>query len=462
MAKIGLSNHSDTINALDNNGSCVINTIILEGNNITKDNIILRELTFKEKDIINKSEIQHQIQKSKENLLNTSLFNFVTIESVFLDSLTIDIYIILEERWYIWPNPIFEHADRNFSRFIANKNWDKINYGMAVIYNNFRGRKETLKFTTRFGYKEQFAMYYSKPNLDKEQKHGITFDFSYFRKHESDIQTTNNDVIYFEFEKNYLWKLLGSRITYSYRPLHYNHYKTSFQYTYIQVHDTIVKLNPNYLGNRKSKQALLGISGQFVQDKRDSKAYPLKGYYLDIVIKQDGFKILNDFSNTYVQTVSSYFGKISENFYYSTGLKWKLSSNKKLPYYKKNCLGYSDFLHGFEYYVVDGSDYILSKNNLKYQLLAPRIETLKYIPFKKFNKIHYAIYLNLFFDMGYVYDKYPPLNNNTMVNKFLYSTSIGLDYVTYYDQTLRFEYSLNQFGEHGFFFHFGAPILDRN
>ncbi|MBN2520175.1 MAG: hypothetical protein JXB17_06710, partial [Bacteroidales bacterium] len=86
----------------------IINNIKLAGNKLTKDKIIYREITFQIGDSIEKNILNQQISKSKENLLNTSLFNFVTFEKINIDSTYINIYVILEERWYIWPNPIFE------------------------------------------------------------------------------------------------------------------------------------------------------------------------------------------------------------------------------------------------------------------------------------------------------------------------------------------------------------------
>ena len=54
-------------------------------------------------------------------------------------------------------------------------------------------------------------------------------------------------------------------------------------------------------------------------------------------------------------------------------------------------------------------------------------------------------------DVGYVYNKY--FTANSLVNRALYTEGFGLDVVTYYDFVFRFEYSFNQLGEKGFFFH---------
>jgi hemolysin activation/secretion protein len=94
---------------------------------------------------------------------------------------------------------------------------------------------------------------------------------------------------------------------------------------------------------------------------------------------------------------------------------------------------------------------------LKYSLLAPRNGKLPWIKTEKFNKIHYAIYLNLLFDAGYVHNNiYNPTSR--LQNKLIYGTGLGLDLVTYYDLVFRLEYSVNQFGEKGVYLHFMAPI----
>jgi hypothetical protein len=41
----------------------------------------------------------------------------------------------------------------------------------------------------------------------------------------------------------------------------------------------------------------------------------------------------------------------------------------------------------------------------------------------------------------------------------MYGTGIGIDFITYYDKILRFDYAFNGFGEHGFFILWKAPIL---
>ena len=45
-----------------------------------------------------------------------------------------------------------------------------------------------------------------------------------------------------------------------------------------------------------------------------------------------------------------------------------------------------------------------------------------------------------------------------LFKKILWGKGIALDYITYYDQILRIEYSLNHLGEKGVFLHFSNPF----
>ncbi|MCK4992859.1 MAG: hypothetical protein KAS29_20320, partial [Bacteroidales bacterium] len=62
----------------------VIEDILIQGNKITKDPIILRELVFGIGDTVLKMELLPAFQRSKENLLNLTLFNFVYFDATHL------------------------------------------------------------------------------------------------------------------------------------------------------------------------------------------------------------------------------------------------------------------------------------------------------------------------------------------------------------------------------------------
>ena len=91
-----------------------ISKIIITGNNVTKESIILRELSFKKGDLIDISKLKKIEDESKVNLTNLNLFNFITINNTVKEK-NIIISIEVIERWYIWPYPILEISERNFN-----------------------------------------------------------------------------------------------------------------------------------------------------------------------------------------------------------------------------------------------------------------------------------------------------------------------------------------------------------
>ena len=91
-----------------------ISKIIITGNKITKESIILRELSFKKGDLIDISKLKKIEDESKVNLTNLNLFNFITISNT-VNEKNIIILIEVIERWYIWPYPILEISERNFN-----------------------------------------------------------------------------------------------------------------------------------------------------------------------------------------------------------------------------------------------------------------------------------------------------------------------------------------------------------
>ena len=84
---------------------------------------------------------------------------------------------------------------------------------------------------------------------------------------------------------------------------------------------------------------------------------------------------------------------------------------------------------------------------------------VNFIKSQKFSRAPYALYLNLFCDMGYVYyDGKPDSGSNDLRNSLLVGYGTGLDFTTYYDIVIRLEASMNIKGKPGIYLHFMAPI----
>lgn len=437
----------------------IVNKIIIVGNNKTKDHIIHRELLFIHNDTIRTNELENILKKSKENLFNTSLFNFITINSVNEGGAKISLYILLEERWYLWPYPILEYADRNFSSFLHEKDWSRINYGLMVTKYNFRGRRETLKVKARFGYKKQFQFYYDNPFIFNSKNHGMSIEFSWYRQNETSVKTEFDELQFYQDSNTHAKNYHTSFLTYKYRNLHYTKHELMLGYTYINILDTVAVINPNYLGNGNTKTNFITLRYSISHDKRNYKHYATTGYDLKGYFQQQGLSLLNDeLPGIWSIGISAYkYLKISKNWYSGIGGNVKLSTNKNQPFFTQRALGYEDYLRAYEYNVIDGQYFFTTRTFIKYAIIPLNIQHISSIGWKKFNKIHYSIYVNAFFDSGYVKNSFNH-ESNTLPNSYLFSGGIGIDFVTYYDQIIRLEYSINRDKQHGFFIHIGKAF----
>ena len=443
----------------------VVNNILITGNKVTKRHIVLRELTFRLGDTLQVIDLSRLFERSSQNLINTSLFNFAVVKrwsaepGVKVDPNKLDVHIILTERWYLWPNPIFEIAETNFNTWWLTRDFRRVNYGMDLVKNNFRGRDEDLILSAQFGYTRRFGVRYRIPYLNKKQKVGASFMALYKENREIVYQTLDNKRVFFSNETGNVRKEVQVRLRGFYRKNLYTTHRLEARFNQAEVNDSIPILSPNYLNGSDDRLQYLSLTYTFVNDRRDNKPYPLKGNYFRGWLVRSGLGLLTEDINLwYSQASFKTYHELAPRFYFAAGVTGKYTFSRNLPYYFQEGLGYGNtFVRGYEFHVIDGQNWGLFKSNLKFQLVKPKVEEIPFIASERFRKVHYAFYLNLFADAGFVGDRLYQ-NDNPLANEYLFGTGVGLDFVTYYDKIMRLEYSFNRLGESGFFIHFVQPI----
>ena len=435
----------------------VISNITIVGNKTTKEKIIIRELDFNIGDSLTNIELTEAISQSKKNLLNTSLFNFANLNVALADGVNASVIIQVTERWYIFPLPIFEIDDNNFNTWWQTQDLSRINYGMYLTQYNFRGRKEKLILTAKYGFTERYQIRYEIPYLTASQKLGLNIDLSYNRKDDIAYNSSENKRLQYKDEDGDALRNLSNSITLTYRNKIFKTHFFTANYSHNQVTDSAVRLNENFLLPNKRKLDYFRLSYQFTSDKRDSKNYPLKGSFWKASITQYGLGILSDLSLLNLNIEAKKFIEIKPRLYLAGSARALLTPNKTQPYLLRNGLGYSSFgIRAYEYYVIDGQNIGLGRLQLRYQIVKPRSMNLAGLS-ERFGKFHYAFYLGVFNDIAFVDDQVGyPMNN--LANELQFGHGVGVDFVSYYDIVIRAEYSFNKFGESGLFLHFVAPI----
>ncbi len=385
----------------------IINSIKVEGNNRTKTSIILRELTFKKGDTLNASDWAEDTLRSKNNLHNTNLFNFVHIDTATNFGMGTDITIIVVERWYVWPVPIFQLEERNFNTWWVqdHRSLDKVDYGLFFSDNNSRGRKEILKIKLQLGYTQQWGISYSIPYITKNQDLGLQFNFTSSQNKEVAYTSVGNILTFLSTPDNVLQQQYTSALDLTYRQGLYNTHYLELNFAACYINDTIVKLTSQYLSFNQTSTAFFGAKYFFRRDMRDRSAYPLEGYYFDFSLNDYGLGVAipkeRAFNITYVQSSIHKYWKMADKLYYAVEVEGKVSANGTQPYYLQRGLGYSnDFVRGYEYYVVDGNNYALVKNELKFRILNVPVQQLPIKGIPQFDKAYYAFYLTKHFPIG--------------------------------------------------------------
>ena len=343
--------------------------------------------------------------------MRLSLFNFVEISYEIVNENHLLISVKVQERWYFWPYPILRFGGTNINSWFEEKNYYKLSYGALFVQNNFRGRNEILTTQVQWGYTKQLSFQYDKPFLDEKLKSGLKAYVTYFANNEVIANSENNKQYYIQNDTFNMLENFGGELAYYYRPkINFKH-TVSIGYYQVNVKDTILRYNPNFLPSNKVDY--LTFDYRFDIDFRDQAAYPLKGIYA-----KTNFNITpiinnsENLANSFVKQSFKHFIDLKNNFYFAYSLKGKYSFYKKTNYYFQRGFGYDEFVRGYEYYLIDGLNYFLFRSNLKYNLLKPSQADVSFIKNPKFSKIHYALYLNLFFDIGYVSNNFNSEVNN--------------------------------------------------
>ena len=416
-------------------------------------------MTLREGQVLPAAALKAQIERSRGNIWNLLLFNFVEIDTSMNAQNTIDVVVRVTERWYVWPIPFVEFADRNLSEWWETKRWDRLDYGTLVKWSNFRGMKEELTLHLRFGFNNRYELRYEIPYLDKAQKWGIEFKGGYEQSHEVSYGSVGNKRVFYKNSDKHIRKEAYGAITPRWRPNLYNLHKLEISFTHAWVVDSVALLQPEYFGSGENLSKYFSIEYEVVRDVTDYTDYPLKGYRFEALLRKDGLRIFDspiDIWTLELEYVK--YWQLHKRLYFSHGQKIKVSSTNGQAYSLQQGLGYdNDFVRGYELYVIDGQHYGLLKTALKFAILPMRKVKLKFLKSEKFNTLPLAIYINANYDMGYVIDNQYN-KQNPLAGSLLLGGGVGLDLVTFYDISWRAEYSVNKNMEHGFFVHFTKHI----
>jgi outer membrane protein assembly factor BamA len=430
-----------------------VNNIEITGNRKTKNYIILREMQIKKGDSVLTKDLVKELAEARDFIYNTTLFVDVKVTPRIINASDFDIIIDVTERWYIFPIPYGELADRSFNEWVKNyhADFDRVSYGIRFSHANISGRKDQLLLTLINGFKRTIAFDYIAPYTNPALTDGVRIGAGYSETREIPYETDyQNHLVYFKdthFVKNEWFVRAG----YSYRKALKKKQSFTITFRHINLDDSVIAFkNPGYFNHSSASQNLIEAEYKLQYTDVDNILYPLKGYNNTFTIKKTGLQLQGGINQLSIAASFKKFYTHSRQWYSSI----KLSGEIKLPftqsYYNQKALGYEEnYLRGDEYFAIDGVAFALLRMDLKKKILFFNIPT--FIRSKTYNKLPFAIYAKAFTDFGYVYSQ--PQFDSRLNNILLYSGGFGIDILTLYDFKISIEYSMNQLIQKGLFLH---------
>jgi outer membrane protein assembly factor BamA len=437
-------------NSQDSVSKFRVRNIIIVGNKRTRPDIILREIPFKQGDPYLLPELVQKFEDARRQLMNTSLFLRVVVALKSFDGYDVDVLVDVKEKWYIFPIPYFRPVDRNINQWIIEQkaSLDRVNYGVKLLYNNVTGRNDKLRFWLINGYTKQLSFSYDRLYIDKRMQWGLNMGFNIGKNREINYNTIDNKQVFFKDDK-YVRNFANGNIELTYRPAIKTRHRFGIAYVSEELSDTIIKLNPDFFQLSRTRIVYPTIYYSMSYYDLDYIPYPTKGYAVEVSLSKQGF--------SHTINMWQLIAKGSGNWHTGKRSFFTLSTfgiirlPLKQPYYNQHLLGYDDaFLQGYEYYVIDGTAAAYVKAIYTHKLFGFSVN----VPGGKkreAQRIPFTFYGKIYGNTGYVYNPEP--GENFLINKMLYSTGIGIDLITFYDFTLKLEWSFNQLGQNGIFLH---------
>jgi len=394
-----------------------VKSIVIEGNEKTKDFVILREMSTKIGDRLNPD----ALLEDQSRIYSLRLFNKVVVSSETEgDSATV--FVDVSERWYWFPYPIVGFRYRDFS---------KLYYGAGFTHQNFRGRNEKLYVSFAVGYDRWLSLYYQNPKLTDDDDIFLGFGGSYGRLPNLSVQSSAYEQYYYDTNVS-----LGKR---------YGLYQTiiaTVGYDIQQVSDPSVGRTLSSSG----RDAYGYFAFNYSYDSRDIAEYSTKGSYIGLGFNKSGFGESQVNLITYAYDVRQF---VPLNDDWSIGVRsfGNFTGGGLIPIYRHVYYGYSERLRGYFRDIQEGEDIMGGNLELRFAILKPRYLTLPFIPVPEFSVLRYGLYAGIFADGGKVWYRNQPFPGTDWRSGY----GAGLHFLLPYSLVVRTEYALNNMGRGEFF-----------
>jgi len=353
----------------------IVRQILIQGNDDTREETILREMKLKPGDAFD----EDKLEQDRLQIQNLGIFNRVEMDQIPTNSGVI-IVVTVSEMWHIFPYPIIFRNDRA---------WRRVSYGAGLLNTNFRGRREVLDFSGWLGFNPALNLKYSNPWIFGAAK--FYTDISFFIKKVRNRTFTVLDSVVNEEQ-------IGFRATLGKRFGHFTYFDMKIGYRQLSfLGDINATLSPS------GKDHLPSLGFAFRYDSRDLHEYPHKGHYLNVWATQTGFRSKTVDYLRYGLDIREYFPLKDATF------AFRLATNLakgKIPVYEQVHLGFLTRIRGHFREKSIGENIAVASAALRFPILP-----VKYFTWGPFDEtmgqyganFRYGVSGGVFYDTGKIW-----------------------------------------------------------
>lgn len=403
--------------------SLLVKEILIQGNETTKEHVILREMSLKVGDRVT----PEALERDRNRIYSLQLFNKVEIESApHHDGSTLIVQV--DERWYMFPFPVigFRYRDVN-----------KLYYGAGVMHQNFRGRNEKLFLSFALGYDRWVSLLYQNPKLTDDDDIFFRTAISYRHVHNLNVS-----------DEEYEQTNLATGVTVGKR---YGLFQTLVGYLNYDVW-MVSNLGLGRTASSSGRDAFFSLGLGYTYDSRNIREYPTEGMLFSVGATKVGFgeSQVNLFSTGY--DIRGYT-LLSEEWSLAIRSFGTRIVGGVVPPYRRVFFGFDERNRGHFNERLEGEGIVGENIELRFPLLNPRyFETPIAIP--QFKVLRYGLYAGFFADAGKIWYRSESFSSKP----WLLGYGAGLHFLLPYSIIVRTEYAWNELGQGRFVLDFGVSF----
>ncbi len=211
-------------------------------------------------------------------------------------------------------------------------------------------------------------------------------------------------------------------------------------------------LNTEYFLNGTSALRFFHFEYDYSYDRRRFVFYPEGGYQFGVNVKKEGLGIFKEYNNLLVEVRGEHYVNLGDKVIIANLAKFKTNLiRSQLGFANNTGLGYNgNVVSGYELFVVDGTDYVLTKSSVRWKVVDKLVDMDRVMPLRQFKKMNIKTYLSFNIDTGYVNEP-TYRETNFLNNRILVGYGPGLDIMLFNTMLFSFEYSFNHLGQSGLF-----------